>query len=228
MTGTLPLGWAYLPVALVLGALHALEPGHGKSLASAYLVGGRHTRTDALILGVATTMSHTSVVLVLAAASLWLKAWLLPDQLERGIAVTGALILIGLGAWTVVDGIRGIRHGHSHAHGHSHDRAPGRGAQGHRGVFLVGLSNGVLPCPGALAALLVAISTGKTALGLMTVLTYSLGLALALAFIGMVVVEAGRRAKTWIPSDRALLWLPLASGILVLGTGVGLMVSRWV
>jgi cytochrome c biogenesis protein CcdA len=79
-----------------------------------------------------------------------------------------------------------------------------------------------------LAALLVAISTGKTALGLMTVLTYSLGLALALAFIGMVVVEAGRRAKTWIPSDRALLWLPLASGILVLGTGVGLMVSRWV
>ena len=90
----------------------------------------------------------------------------------------------------------------------------------------MGLGNGVLPCPGALAALLVAVSLGQVALGLTTVLTYSLGLAVALAVMGIIVVEAGRRARAWLPSDRAMLWLPLASGLLVFGTGLWLALGH--
>ena len=90
----------------------------------------------------------------------------------------------------------------------------------------MGLSNGALPCPGALAALLVALSLGQVALGLVTVLTYSLGLACALTAMCVVVVEAGRRVRALLPSDRAMMWLPLASGVLVLGTGVWLVWSR--
>ena len=91
---------------------------------------------------------------------------------------------------------------------------------------MLGLSNGLLPCPGALAALLVAVSLGQLALGLVTVLTYSLGLATALAAMGIVVVEAGRRLRSWLPTDRAMLWLPLASGLLVLGTGLWLLAGH--
>jgi ABC-type nickel/cobalt efflux system permease component RcnA len=236
MVGGLPLGWGYLPVALALGALHALEPGHGKSLASAYLVAGKHTWKDALVLGAATTVSHTAVVVLLALASLGLRSRMDPGRLEQNIGLFGAWTLIGLGAWVSARSIRDLRHGHSHGHTHGHSRGLGHahdgghdsedGSQGFWGVAIIGLGNGLLPCPGALAALLVALSLGQAALGLATVLTYSLGLALALATMGIVVVEAGRRARTWLPSDRGLLWLPLASGLLVSGTGVALLLLR--
>ncbi len=228
----IPLGWAFLPVAFLLGALHALEPGHGKSLTSAYLVAGRHTWRDAAVLGLATTVSHTAVVVVLALGGLWLGSRLPASSVERGVGVLGALALVAVGGFVAARAVRDLRHGHSHGHGHphghGHDHGPGA-ARGDAGGSLwalaaLGLGNGVIPCPGALAALLVALSLGRPALGLTTVLVYSLGLAAALAAIGILVIEAGRRARAWLPSDRALLWLPLASGCLVLGTGVWLLV----
>jgi nickel/cobalt exporter len=229
MNATLPLGWLYLPVAFALGALHALEPGHGKSLASAYLVAGEHTWKDAILLGVATTVSHTGVVLLLAGASLGLKGLLPQGSLEALVRLVGAWALLLLGGWTIFRSTQDLRHGHSHghSHGHGHGQGPGEAetSQGAWGVVLIGLSNGVLPCPGALAALLVALSLGKVALGLTTVVTYSLGLATALAVMGILVVEAGRRARNWFPSDQAMLWLPLASGILVAGTGLWLLME---
>src|SRR3954470_6224144 len=93
----IPLGWLYLPVAFALGALHALEPGHGKSLASAYLVTGKHDWKDAIVLGLATTFSHTAVVILLAAGSLALKSYFSQNQLERAITAAGALLLMGVG-----------------------------------------------------------------------------------------------------------------------------------
>jgi nickel/cobalt exporter len=223
---SVPLGWLYLPVAFALGALHALEPGHGKSLASAYLVSGRHTWKDAVVLGVATTFSHTAVVVLLALGSLSLKSCLSSAQLEHGVSSIGAVILIALGSWVAYRSLSDLRHGHSHGHGHEHRHEHAQGRGGIWGVALIGLSNGVLPCPGALAALLVALSLGQIALGLITVITYSLGLAVALAAMGILVVEAGRRARAWLPSDAAMLWLPLASGLLVLGTGFWLLLNR--
>jgi nickel/cobalt exporter len=230
MTETLPLGWLYLPVAFVLGALHALEPGHGKSLAAAYLVAGEHTRKDALVLGVATTLSHTAVVFLLAACALALKNFFPEAALESGIAMAGAAILLVMGSWVALGAIQDLRHGHGHGHDHGHSHAHAAGgahAKGFWGVALLGLSNGVLPCPGALAALLVAISMGRPALGLVTVLTYSLGLAAALAAMGIAVVEAGRKLRSLPASDATLRWAPLASGLLVAGTGLFLMLRLW-
>ncbi|HTB22150.1 MAG TPA: sulfite exporter TauE/SafE family protein [bacterium] len=236
MTESLPLGWLYLPVAFVLGALHALEPGHGKSLAAAYLVAGEHDRKDAVVLGVATTLSHTAVVFLLAACALALRNFFPEAALENGIAMAGAAILLVMGSWVALGAIQDLRHGHSHghdhgyghSHGHSHTPSAGQShAKGFWGVALLGLSNGVLPCPGALAALLVAVSMGRPALGLVTVLTYSLGLAAALAAMGVAVVEAGRKLRSLPASDATLRWAPLASGMLVAGTGLFLMLRLW-
>jgi ABC-type nickel/cobalt efflux system permease component RcnA len=221
----IPLSWAYLPIAFVLGGLHALEPGHGKSLASAYLIGDKHKWKDALILGLATTVSHTAVVILLAFGCLSLKGFVSQNVLEHGIGILGGAALLGVGGWVIVRSIRDLRHGHSHGHTHDHGHS-GTPAHGYWGVVLVGLSNGVLPCPGAMAALLVAISLGQVSLGLTTVLVYSLGLAVALSIIGIIAVEAGKRARTWLPSDHTLLWLPFCSGLLVFGTGVWLAASH--
>jgi nickel/cobalt transporter (NicO) family protein len=236
VAGTLPLGWLYLPVAFVLGALHALEPGHGKSLASAYLVSGKHDWKDAVVLGLSTTVSHTAVVVLLAVGSLALRSYFSTQALQHGIALSGAGILMVMGAYISIRSILDIKHGHSHGHTHEHGHGHGHAhqdgpesavsKQDFWGVALLGLGNGVLPCPGALAALLVAVSLGQVALGLTTVLTYSLGLAVALAVMGIIVVEAGRRARAWLPSDRAMLWLPLASGTLVFGTGLWLVFNH--
>ena len=228
MDAALPLGWLYLPVAFALGALHALEPGHGKSLASAYLVAGEHTWKDAILLGVATTLSHTGVVLLLAGASFGLRGLLPQGRLEALVRLAGAWALLLLGGWTIFRAGQDLRHGHSHhSHGHGHgpSAAEAAGTQGAWGVVLIGLSNGVLPCPGALAALLVALSLGRVALGVTTVVTYSLGLATALAVMGILVVEAGRRARNWFPSEQAMLWLPMVSGLLVAGTGFWLLTA---
>jgi nickel/cobalt transporter (NicO) family protein len=160
------------------------------------------------------------MVILLAGAALWLKGYVSQDTLQHGISTVGSLALIGVGGWQVLGAVSSIRHGHSHGHSHAHaEHLP----HNFRGVFILGLSNGVLPCPGALAALLVAISMEKIGLGLMTVLVYSLGLALALTGICLVVLEAGKKARTWLPSDTALLWLPLGSGVLVMGTGLWML-----
>jgi ABC-type nickel/cobalt efflux system permease component RcnA len=237
MQDAIPLGWLYLPVAFVLGALHALEPGHGKSLASAYLVSGEHDWKDAVVLGVATTFSHTAVVVLLALGSLALERFVPKGVLEHGVTLAGACILVAMGAWVALRSFMDLKHGHSHdshGHDHGHGHGHGHGHCAHEGgktasywdIALLGIGNGVLPCPGALAALLVAISLGRAGLGVATVLTYSLGLASALALMGIIVVEAGRRARSWLPSDGAMLWLPLLSGVLVMGTGLWLIVER--
>ena len=68
--------WFYLPVAVVLGALHALEPGHAKSLMAAYIVAIRGTAGQAALLGLSAAAGHTIVVWILAVAALlsWSKS----------------------------------------------------------------------------------------------------------------------------------------------------------
>src|SRR6185437_10802415 len=83
------------------GAAHAATPGHGKTIAAAYIVGARGRPVDALILGVFVTLSHTSgIVLVGALVSLG-EAWLVPQRIEAWLALAMGLLVTVLGAWTL-------------------------------------------------------------------------------------------------------------------------------
>ena len=75
--------WLYLPIAVTLGALHALEPGHAKSLMAAYIITIRGTPRQAALLGVSATVGHTIVVWVLAVAALLFGQTLIAEQAER-------------------------------------------------------------------------------------------------------------------------------------------------
>lgn len=57
-----PFTWLYFPTALALGALHALEPGHAKTLTAAYLIGIKGTKRDAFLLGLSVASTHSVVV----------------------------------------------------------------------------------------------------------------------------------------------------------------------
>ena len=83
--------------AFGLGAAHALEPGHGKTVVAAYLIGSRGRTTDAIILGLVVTATHTASVFVLALASIMAAAYLVPDQVQRWFVVGSGALVVGVG-----------------------------------------------------------------------------------------------------------------------------------
>jgi nickel/cobalt exporter len=89
----------YILSSFWAGAVHAATPGHGKTIAAAYIVGARGKPVDALILGVFVTLSHTSGIVVVGALASLGEAWLLPQRVEAWLALAMGLLVVGLGAW---------------------------------------------------------------------------------------------------------------------------------
>ena len=97
MTGEL----FYLASSFWLGALHAATPGHGKTIAAAYIVGARGRPVDALVLGIFVTLSHTSGIVLVAVLATLGSTWLVPHRIEAYLAVVTGLLVIGIGLWLV-------------------------------------------------------------------------------------------------------------------------------
>ena len=127
------LNLIYYLTATVLGGMHALEPGHGKTVVAAYLIGTKGRKIDAVLLGLVVTLTHTySVILLAIAAKIASTQFTLTEESLHGYLglVAGLLILI-VGAWMLVGRIRGREpfhfHSHDHGHGHSHNHNSIRG-----------------------------------------------------------------------------------------------------
>ncbi|MBM3564096.1 MAG: nickel/cobalt efflux transporter RcnA [Alphaproteobacteria bacterium] len=87
--------WIFAPSAVALGALHGLEPGHSKTMMAAFIVAVRGTVAQAVLLGLAATVSHTAVVWVIALTGLYFGAQLNVEANEPYLQiVSGALILV--------------------------------------------------------------------------------------------------------------------------------------
>jgi nickel/cobalt exporter len=209
-----------LASAFGLGAAHALEPGHGKTVVAAYLVGSRGRTLDAIILGAVVTFTHTFSVIVLAVASTVAAAYLVPEHVQRALAIGSGLLVTAVGAWMIF--VR-TRHGlptHSHSHGrrahgagahccgdrhHNHGEHDGavagesaRTAVGVGSLVALGVSGGIVPCPAALLLIPAAIGLGAVLKGLGLVLSFSLGLALVLIAVGIVTLRAAGVASRWL------------------------------
>ena len=112
-----------LLLAIALGALHALEPGHGKTLLAVSLVGARATSRQAVVLAVALTVAHTAGVLALGVVVLAATRWIVPEQIYPWITLASGVFVTILGARAVAGEVRGrlpLAHAHAHAHPHAH------------------------------------------------------------------------------------------------------------
>ena len=111
-----------LLVAVVLGAFHALEPGHGKTVVAAYLVGSRGTARHALILGLVVTVSHTAGVYLLGGVTFYASQHIVPERLYPWLSLGSGLTIAGLGLVLFMRRLTGAdtNHGHTHGHGHHH------------------------------------------------------------------------------------------------------------
>jgi ABC-type nickel/cobalt efflux system permease component RcnA len=221
-----------LLIAMFWGAAHALSPGHGKSVVAAYLVGSRGTARHAVFLGMTVTVTHTIGVFALGLVTLSLSAFIVPDQLFPWLNLVSALLIVGVGLSVLRWRVREWRkrssgnhhHGHEHSHGHDHGHDHDHALSGRR-LLGIGVSGGIIPCPTALVVLLAAISLHRIGYGLVLIVAFSAGLALAMTGIGVAAVTAKRTFDRVDFNGGIIRLLPAFSAVVVLGLGL-LMTAR--
>ena len=230
-----------LAMAVVLGAAHALSPGHGKSLVAAYLVGTRGRARDAVLLGGIVTFSHVFSVILLGVLTLAASNYFVPEQMLPYLEVgSGALILL-LGIFLLwkrwprahMHIATATHHRHAYVHrdqgGHSHpdglDHGEKRDPLRIRELVILGLSGGIVPCPSAFVILLMALAINRLLFGLALVVAFSLGLAMVLITMGLVMVWAGSSFRGLREDTPLLGWLPVVSGFVIVIIGI-IMVLR--
>jgi len=214
---------ASLAAALFWGAAHALSPGHGKTIVTAYLVGQRGTPRHAALLGLIVTVTHTIGVFALGLVTLALSQFIVPDRLYPWLNLVSGLLVVGIGA-AVLRARWLHRRAHAHGHDYHHHHHDHKAGTSMRSLFAVGVSGGLLPCPSALVVLLAAISLHRVAFGLVLILAFSTGLALSITGIGLVAVLA-RSVFNRRTFDGALIrLLPAASALVILAAGLAMTV----
>ena len=107
--------------AFVLGAFHALEPGHGKTVVAAYLVGSKGRTYEAVLLGIIVTITHTFSIIVLAVIAKFAAASYTDRQLHTYLGFIAAVLILGVGMSMLYSRWRAIHRLHHHSHGHNHD-----------------------------------------------------------------------------------------------------------
>jgi ABC-type nickel/cobalt efflux system permease component RcnA len=227
--------WVLLTLAAGFGAVHALTPGHGKTLVAAYLVGERGTVWHALLLGLVTTLTHTGTVIALAGGLLVLYPDTVPDDIRTVLGLGGGLVIAGMGLWLLLRRLAGQadhihlsghnHHHHHHHHDHSyqhhvmtaHTEDSGTGR-----LILLGITGGIIPCWDAIAMFGFAVSAQRLWLALPLLLAFSTGLAAVLVVTGILVVKVkGFAASRW-ENSRLIQALPLISAFLVTVMGLWL------
>jgi ABC-type nickel/cobalt efflux system permease component RcnA len=225
-----------LGAAAVLGMAHALQPGHGKTVVAAYLVGSRGTAWHALVLGATVTATHTAGVYALGLATIFLSQYVVPERLYPILEVASGVLVLGLGGWLLVKRLLAVvQHRLAHAHGqthrhqhhdHAHDRHEHDHGHDHahgtswKSLVALGVSGGLLPCPEALMVLLITIAAHQVLFGLLLIVAFSLGLAGVLVSFGLVLVYArGLFGRVNLQSGFVPRVLPIASALVIVVAG---------
>ena len=249
-----------LALAALLGALHALSPGHGKTIVAAYLVGSQGKAYHAVALGAIVTLTHTGSVfaiglIMLTASRVFLAADIFPVlELASGLLI----LILGAGllwprlrvllrkyrertrfqinsAGVVVEGERRLQINQpiqEEGPPHSHDPAkmgaipreiPSANPLENirwRSLIPLAVSGGLVPCPDAIAILLVAATLNRVVLGLSLILSFSLGLAVVLIAVGLLIVQGRKLFERLRWFNQAAVIMPVISAFIVLGAGV--------
>jgi ABC-type nickel/cobalt efflux system permease component RcnA len=226
--------------AVVAGSLHALTPGHGKSVMAALLVGRRGSKyRDVATIAAAVTITHTAVIFILGIAFLVLDIkYSLASLMPYFVRVSGVLVLLlalsllwsGLKRWHrhrfamrhAAAHAAGHAHEHSHDHEHVHEYVQKR--PGRWGLFLAGASGGLIPCVDALSLLILSVGVGEVGFGMLLVFSFSIGLAAAIFGLGLLLLAGKAKLESY---DRigtfVAIYAPLFSGGLILILAIALI-----
>jgi ABC-type nickel/cobalt efflux system permease component RcnA len=242
---SLPIGLALIcfAVAFGIGALHAIEPGHGKTMVAAYLVGSRGTFKQAIFLGGLVTFTHTVSVFALGLITLFLSQYVLPETMTKVLGIVSGVSIVWIGGlllyrrahklWVPAHAHHHHHHhhhehphehaAHTHTHdGHTHSHVPG-GEVSIGSLIALGVTGGLVPCPAALVLLLSCISIGRPGFGLLLLISFSVGLALVLMLIGIMVLVVKKSVPKSSKPSHVEAWArfaPLGSAAAIFAIGV--------
>jgi nickel/cobalt exporter len=234
-----------LLIAVFLGSLHSLTPGHSKSIMAAILIAKKETQTkDVLALAAAITITHTAVIYLLGVFFLVLDKTASLNRIMPYFTFVNKLLVVGLGFWLFSRGVRAWLHRrrhlhhqageetvteHTHDHSHPHDHAHGHDhahphahAEGSDvwNMIFAGASGGLVPCLDALSILILSASLHMVGLGLLIILFFSLGLAASIVVLGMVVIRTKKLIKLEDRiGERISIFAPLLTGLVVIILG---------
>ncbi|MFM8272902.1 MAG: hypothetical protein ACKODX_11290 [Gemmata sp.] len=246
-----------LLTAGIFGAFHAFAPGHGKSVAAAFLVGEQGTFRQAVLLGLSTTFAHTGSVILIAGVFYLRYREAVPQDAQHWLGFFGGLLVLFVGLWLFMRRLQG-QVDHVHLFGGCADmcgnhapapqvpecRVPVRttegGAQvlaltlaharsplGWVRVVLLGVGAGAIPCVDAVLLLMLAVSAGKLALALPLLLAFSVGLSSVLILVGSAVVALHRAGRRVSGESGWLRLLPTVSAVLLMVMGLGMARDAW-
>lgn len=231
-----------LAIAFLWGGLHALSPGHGKTIVGAYLVGSRSNAKHALFLGLIMTITHTAGIFALGLVTLGTSQFILTEELYPWLSVLSGVLVTVIGLNLFISRLKGTQVSHADDHVHSHEHSHDLHHHHHHNhvhhshlpphsdvssmkwssLLALGISGGLLPCPSALVVLLSAIAMGRIGFGLALVSAFSLGLAAVLTGIGLMLVYAKDRFEHLPFQIPKIKMLPVASALCITLIGLGI------
>ena len=233
--------------AITLGALHAFEPGHGKTLISAYMIGSRGKAWDGIALGAIVTFTHTFSVILLGLAAKFLSKSYTDTELHNWLGLVSAAIILVVGLWMLRQHLLGhsghhhfhlfgqghshathhehshsheTHHDHKHEHSHNHDlNGTAQTVNNKWQLLLLGISGGIIPCPAAIAVLLTAIAAGRISQGLSVTFFFSLGVGLVMMSIGLALSRVGHLTEKITENFKFAKRMGVVSAVLITSLG---------
>jgi ABC-type nickel/cobalt efflux system permease component RcnA len=183
-------------IAFGLGALHAVQPGHGKTLVAATVVGDDGSWRRGGLIAAVTTLTHTGSVFVLAAI-LWTTQSLRVEATHIVLTRSAGFLIAAIGLWRLGRHLGGYSE-------HERDHAVGSGSDGAgHGLIGLGIAAGIVPCWDAVGLVILAEAVGRLVLGLLLVLAFSIGMGLVLVAIAWIAerfrggLVGGGAAASW-------------------------------
>lgn len=222
-----------LGLAFGLGALHALEPGHGKTAMLVYLAGERRSLLHPIVMGLSSALAH-SVSLIAIAAVVHLTHHLVTgdhhhedDAVVAGMRWASAFLVIGVGVWMTIAAFRkrratacaccgNQRHGHDGDQHESHAKGL---ATSYSMSALLGVAFGLLPCPSAMAAYFTSISMGSPVAAYGAIALFAAGIACSITTVGLAVQAFGGQISAVGSRFPNLPW-PFLRAAFILAIGI--------
>jgi ABC-type nickel/cobalt efflux system permease component RcnA len=199
-------------IAAGLGAVHSVQPGHGKTLVSAIALAPGSRWYQPALLGLFTTAAHTGSVFLIAAI-LWFTGASQVASLHQGLSRLAGFAIAAGGCWRI-----GRSLGQWVEHPDEARIDPGALSLG--GLATLGIAGGLVPCWDAVVLVLLAAALGRLGVGLLLVLAFGAGMSGVLVSVGLA---AARLKRAIVPTARARSWesqLGLASGVILAAIGL--------
>ncbi len=204
---------ALMLAAFLLGAVHAIQPGHGKTIVAASSLGPGGGPFRGALLGLLTAMAHMASVALIALA-LWATRSVRPGEIHLALARAAGFAIAAIGFWRLGRHLAGFG---EHTVEHAHDTGSARG------LIPLAMAGGIVPCWDAVVLVILAEAIGRLTLGLALLAAFSLGMASVLVVVG---AAASRFRQAFDRSKSRKLWerrLGIVGGLILAVIGVSLM-----